>query len=326
MRAVLCKQWGTPDTLTMEEVASPRPDADEVLISVKACALSFPDVLTIQGKYQIKPAFPFSPGVEVAGIVKVVGSDVEGYAPGDRVFARVANGCADEVIAKPDFLWHLPPAVGFEVGAGFAMNYGTSYYALKVRGQLKAGETLLVLGASGGVGLAAVELGKMLGARVIACASTAEKLEVCKRAGADDTINYETENLREAIKRLTQDRGVDMVYDPVGDKFADPAVRGLAWGGRYLVVGFAAGEIPKVALNLPLLKGGAIVGVWWGGLIKNDPEQARRLTQELADMIAAGRIKPLISATYPLERTGGALADLMARKVTGKIVVVTGDA
>ena len=203
------------------------------------------------------------------------------------------------------------------------MNYGTSYYALKVRGQLRAGETLLVLGASGGVGLAAVELGKMLGARVIACASTAEKLEVCRRAGADDTINYETENLREAIKRLTQDRGVDVVYDPVGDKFADPAVRGLAWGGRYLVVGFAAGEIPKVALNLPLLKGGAIVGVWWGGLIKNDPAEARRLTQELADMIAAGRIRPLISATYPLERTGDALADLMARKVTGKIVVVT---
>jgi len=326
MRAVLCKQWGTPDTLTLEEIPSPQPDAGEVLIGVKACALSFPDVLSIQGKYQIKPAFPFSPGVEVAGIVKAVGRDVAGYKPGDRVFGRVANGCADEVIAKPDFMWHLPPAVGFEVGAGFAMNYGTSYYALKVRGQLKAGETLLVLGASGGVGLAAVELGKMLGARVIACASTAEKLEVCKRAGADDTINYETENLREAIKRLTQDRGVDMVYDPVGDKFADPAVRGLAWGGRYLVVGFAAGEIPKVALNLPLLKGGAIVGVWWGGLIKNDPAQARRLTQELADMIAAGRIKPLISATYPLARTADALADLMARKVTGKIVVVTGDA
>lgn len=323
MRAVLCRQWGTPDTLTMEEIASPQAGTGEVLISVKACALSFPDVLTIQGKYQIKPAFPFSPGVEVAGIIKAVGSGVAGFKAGDRVFGRVANGCADEVVTKPDFLWQLPPAVGFEVGAGFAMNYGTSYYALKVRGQLKAGETLLVLGASGGVGLAAVELGKMLGARVIACASTAEKLEVCKRAGADDTINYETANLREEIKRLTQDRGVDMVYDPVGDKFADPAVRGLAWGGRYLVVGFAAGEIPKVALNLPLLKGGAIVGVWWGGLIKNDPDHARRLTQELADMIAAGRIKPLISATYPLERTGDALADLMARKVTGKIVVVT---
>ena len=329
MRAVLCRQWGTPDTLTLEDIPSPQTGADEVLIDVKACALSFPDVLTIQGKYQIKPAFPFSPGVEVAGIIKAVGSGIggnAGFKPGDRVFGRVANGCADEVVTKPDFLWQLPPVVGFEVGAGFAMNYGTSYYALKVRGQLKAGETLLVLGASGGVGLAAVELGKMLGARVIACASTTEKLEVCKRAGADDTINYETENLREAIKRLTQDRGVDVVYDPVGDKFADPAVRGLAWGGRSLVVGFAAGEIPKVALNLPLLKGGAIVGVWWGGLIKNDPAQARRLTQELVNLIADGRLKPLISATYPLAQTGDALADLMARKVTGKIVVVTGDA
>jgi len=322
MKAVLCRQWGPPDMLELADVSSPQPRPEEVLISVKACALSFPDVLMIQGKYQVKPPLPFSPGMEVAGTIKAVGANITGFKPGDAVFGRVQNGCAEEVTATTDLLWHLPAGVDPAVAAGFGMNYGTSYYALKDRGQLKAGETLLVLGASGGVGMAAIDLGRMMGARIIACASTAEKLQICRQAGADELINYETENLRDRIKELTGDRGVDLVYDPVGDKFADPAVRSLAWGGRYLVVGFAAGEIPKVALNLPLLKGGAVVGVWWGGLINKDPAKARHMTEELVQMIAAGRIKPYISATYPLERTADAFKDMLSRQVTGKIVVL----
>lgn len=322
MRAVLCKQWGLPETLVVEELPSPQPGADEVVVTVKACGVSFPDVLMIQGKYQLKPPFPFTPGGDVAGVVKAVGSNVTAFKPGDAVFGKAKDGCAEEVVAEAKRLWALPKGVDYAVAAGFGGNYGTSYYALRDRGQLKAGETLLILGASGGVGMAAIELGKMMGARVIACASTPEKLDTCKRAGADDTINYEQENLRDAIKRLTNDKGVDVVYDAVGDKFADPAVRSLAWGGRYLVVGFAAGEIPKVALNLPLLKGSAIVGVWWGGFNKNEPDKARKLSEELLQMVASGRIKPYISATYPLEKTGEALRDLMTRKVQGKIVVV----
>jgi NADPH2:quinone reductase len=254
-----------------------------------------------------------------------VGENITDFKPGDAVFGRVQNGCAEEVAATTDLLWHLPAGVDYAVAAGFGMNYGTSYYALKERGQLKAGETLLVLGASGGVGMAAIDLGRMMGARIIACASTAEKLAICKQAGADELINYETENLRDRIKELTGDRGVDVVYDPVGDKFADPAVRSLAWGGRYLVVGFAAGEIPRVALNLPLLKGSSVVGVWWGGLINKDPARARHMTEELVQMIAAGKIKPYISATYPLARTADAFKDMLSRKVTGKIVVITQD-
>lgn len=321
MRAMLCRQLGSPDVLKMEEIPSPVPKAGEVLLEVKACGVSFPDVLMVQGKYQIKPELPFSPGIEVAGIIKAVGDQVSGFKPGDAVFGRAMNGFAEELVTTPDFLWHLPAGVDFNVAAGFSMNYGTSWYGLKYRAQMKPGETLLVLGASGGVGLAAVELGKLIGARVIACASSEEKLAICRREGANDTINYESEDLREAIKRLTGDRGVDVVYDPVGDKFADPAVRSLAWGGRYLVVGFAAGQIPKVALNLPLLKGGAIVGVWWGGLMKADPDMARRLTQELVELIAAGKIRPHVSAVYPLARAADALRDLMSRKATGKIVV-----
>jgi len=325
MRAVLCKQWGPPESLVVENLPDLSAGPDEVVVSVKACGVAFPDVLTIQGKYQIKPAFPFSPGNEIAGIVSSVGSNITATQPGDAVLGRgKTGGCAEEVIATPENLWPLPAGVDFTVAAGFGMNYATSYHALRDRGQLKAGETLMVLGASGGVGLAAVELGKMMGARVIACASTEEKLETCRRFGADEVINYETGNLRDAVKQLTGDKGVDVIYDPVGDRFADPAVRCMAWGGRYLVVGFAAGAIPKIPLNLALLKGCSIVGVWWGGLTKADPKRANAVFAELLAMVASGKIKPYISATYPLERTGDALKDLMTRKVQGKIVVVTG--
>lgn len=325
MRAVLCKQWGLPESLVMEELPSPQPGPDQVLISVKACGVSFPDVLMIQGKYQLKPPFPFTPGGDVAGVIKAVGGNVTRFKAGDAVFGKALDGCAEEVLADPGKLWTLPAGVDFTVAAGFGGNYGTSYYALRDRGQLKAGETLLVLGASGGVGLAAVELGKMMGAKVIACASSQEKLETCRKVGADELINYEQEPLRDAVKRITNDRGVDVVYDAVGDKFADPAVRSLAWGGRYLVIGFAAGEIPKIPLNLPLLKGSALVGVWWGGFNKNEPQKARALSEELLQLVATGKLKPYISATYPLAQTGQALRDLMTRKVQGKIVVVTGN-
>jgi NADPH2:quinone reductase len=324
MRAVLCKQWGLPETLVLEELPSPQPGDDEVVISVKAVGVSFPDVLTIQGKYQSKPAFPFTPGGDVAGTIKAVGKNVTAFRVGDAVFGKAKESCAEEVVADPKKLFRMPAGVDYAVAAGFGNNYQTSLYALRERGQLKAGETVLILGASGGVGLAAIELAKMMGARVIACASTQEKLDVCKRVGADDLINYETENLRERIKELTNDRGVDIVYDPVGDKYADPAVRGLAWGGRYLVVGFAAGEIPKIPLNLPLLKGGAIVGVWSGGFTRNEPQKQKKLFEELVGMLGAGKIKPFISETFPLERTADALRALMTRKAVGKIVVVTG--
>ncbi|MFH1605306.1 MAG: NADPH:quinone oxidoreductase family protein, partial [Pseudomonadota bacterium] len=262
-------------------------------------------------------------GGDIAGVIKAVGKNVTDYKQGDSVFGRGEEGCAEEVIADPKLLRRLPAGVDFTVAVSLG-NYGTSSYALRDRGLLKAGETLLVLGASGGVGLAAVELGKMMGARVIACASSQEKLDTCKRMGADELINYETQSLRDCIKELTEDKGVDVVYDPVGDKYADPAVRSLAWGGRYLVLGFAAGEIPKVALNLPLLKGSAIVGVWAGGLKRNNPRHAQAVSQEVLELVAAGRLKPYISATYPLERTADALKDLMNRKVQGKIVVVMG--
>ena len=323
MRSVICRQWGLPETLVIEESPTPTPGPDEVLVSVRACAVAFADVLTIQGKYQTKPAFPFTPGGNVSGVIKAVGANVTDYKPGDNVFGRARESCAEEVLADPNQLRQLPAGIDFTVAMALG-NYGTSYYSLRERGELKPGETLLVLGASGGIGLAAVDLGKMMGARVIACASTQEKLDTCKRMGADEFINYETENMRDRIKALTGDKGVDVVFDAVGDKFADPAVRSLAWGGRYLVLGFAAGEIPKVALNLPLLKGSSIVGVWIGGLKRNNPKHAQRIADEILDLVAAGKVKPYISAAYPIERTADALNDLMSRKVQGKIVITMG--
>lgn len=321
MRAVVCHQFGSLDELRIEELPSPVPNSHEVLIGVKASGVCFPDVLMVEGKYQIKPALPFTPGLEMSGMIKSVGAEVVGFKPGDWVFGRATGCLAEELVATPDFLWHLPKGIDVKIAAGFSLNYGTSWYGLKVRAGLLPGETLLVLGASGGVGLAAVELGKMLGARVIACASSQAKLAVCRSKGADETINYETEDLREAIKHLTNQRGVDVVYDPVGDRFADLAIRSLAWGGRYLVVGFAAGQIPKVALNLPLLKGGTILGVWWGGLMKVDPAMAHDLLQQLVDQLAAGQLQPSIMAEYPLACASQALSELATRRATGKIII-----
>ena len=323
MRAALYKQVGSIEGVVIEDVAPPVPAQGQVAVSVKAVGIAFPDVLLVQGKYQVKFDPPFSPGFEFAGVVKSVGEGVTAFKAGDTVLGRGYQCAREEVAVDAKQVWKIPAGMDFGVAAGFGMNYATTYHALKDRGELKAGETLLVLGASGGVGLAAVELGKLMGARVIACASSQEKLDTCRRFGADELINYDTQDLRAELKRITGGKGVDVCYDPVGDKYAEPCVRSMAWGGRYLVVGFAAGEIPKIPLNLALLKGCALVGVFWGEFTRRETELAYRNTEELIRMVADGRLKPLISATYPLGQTGQALTDLLTRKVQGKVVVDT---
>ncbi len=324
MKAVLCKNWGPPDALVVEELPSPKPGRGQLLVSVKASGVNFPDLLIIQNKYQFKPELPFSPGGEIAGVVRQAGEGVHGFMPGDRVMALTRwGGFAEEIVIDEALVAPIPAGLDFTVAAAFGLTYATSYHALKDRAAIKAGESLLVLGASGGVGLAAVELGKLMGARVVACASSDEKLETCKRFGAEITINYEREDLREAIKRLFAN-GVDVVFDPVGGKYAEPALRGMAWKGRYLVVGFAAGEIPKIPLNLALLKGCSIVGVFWGEFARREREQNAANLKELTAWLRAKKIKPLVSATYPLERAADALNDMMNRKVQGKVVLVTG--
>ncbi len=324
MRAVLCKNWGSPETLVVEDLPSPKPGNGQILVSVKASGVNFPDVLVIQNKYQFKPELPFSPGSEIAGVVKRIGEGVKGFKPGDRVMALIrSGGYAEEVLVDEGLVAPIPEGIDFTVAASFGLVYATAYHALKDRAAIKPGETLLVLGAAGGVGLAAVELGKLLGARVIACASSDDKLETCKRRGAQSAINYEREELREALKRLTDGGGVDVVFDPVGGKYSEPAVRGMAWKGRYLVVGFAAGEIPKIPLNLVLLKGCSIVGVFWGEFARREGGLNVANLKELSEWLRAGKIKPLVSATYPLERAADALNDLMNRKVQGKVVLVT---
>lgn len=324
MKAVLCKAYGLPGSLVIEDVPSPRPKAGEVVVSVKACGVNFPDTLIIQGKYQFKPELPFSPGGEVAGVVKEVGEGVTRVKVGDRVIAfNTWGGFAEEMVVEADRTIPIPSAMDFVPASAFVLTYGTSYHALKDRADIKAGETLLVLGASGGVGLAAVQIGKAMGARVIAAASSEDKLKVCRENGADETINYGTEDLRGRIKALTGGKGVDVVYDPVGGPYSEPALRDMAWNGRFLVVGFAAGEIPKVALNLTLLKGCSIVGVFWGSFTRNEPEHNRENNWELMAMYAAGQVKPHIHAVYPLEKAAEALNEMINKRVTGKVVLTT---
>jgi NADPH:quinone reductase len=321
MKALVCKSFGPVENMNVEAVPAPVAGRGEVLLSVKLAGISFPEALTVQGKYQVKPPLPFIPGSEIAGIVKALGEGATQFKVGDRVFGRAGGGgFAEEAAVSENALWRIPEGLGFEAGMGM-LNYATSLLALRERGELKRGETLLVLGASGGVGITAVELGKLMGARVIACASSAEKLETCRRYGADELVNYEQEDLRAAIKRLTGDKGVDVVYDAVGDRFAEPAVRGMAWNGRYLVIGFAAGEVPKIPLNLPLLKGCSIIGVYTGGAMQRDPGFARRIGDELLEWIAAGKLKPLVTSRYPLERAVDGFRDLIERRVQGKAAI-----
>ena len=322
MRAVLCKELGLPEKLVLEDVPSPAAGEGQVVLSVKACGVNFPDTLIIQGKYQFKPDLPFSPGGEVAGVVKEVGKGVTAVRPGDRVIAfNTWGGFAEEMVVEADRTIPMPDAMDFVPASGFVLTYGTSYHALKDRAQLKAGETLLVLGASGGVGIAAIQLGKMMGARVIAAASTEKKLQVCRENGADELINYADQDLRARVKELTAGKGVDVVYDPVGGPFSELALRDMAWNGRFLVVGFAAGDIPKVPLNLALLKGCAIVGVFWGSFTRKEPEANRRNNEELMQFFAEGKVNPHIHATYPLEQAAEALNDVMYKRVSGKVVL-----
>jgi NADPH2:quinone reductase len=325
MKAVLCKQYGLPSSLVVEEVPSPVPAAGQVLIAVRAAGVNFPDTLIIQGKYQFKPELPFSPGAEVAGVVKALGEGVTGLSVGERVIAATTwGGYAQEVLAQAERVIRMPEGMDFETAAAFLIAYGTSHHALKDRGQLKAGETVLVLGAAGGVGLAAVEIAKAMGARVIAAASSDEKLAVCREHGADATINYATQDLRERIKALTDGRGVDVVYDPVGGELSEPALRSMAWRGRFLVIGFAAGPIPSIPLNLTLLKGCSIVGVFWGAFVRNEPKRNAEELGELVRWVREGKLRPRISGVYPLERCAEALQQVMDRKVTGKFVLTTG--
>ncbi|MFN0299161.1 MAG: NADPH:quinone oxidoreductase family protein [Burkholderiales bacterium] len=323
MKAVLCKQPGPPSALVVEDIASPQPGPGQLVVQMKAAGVNFPDVLIIQGKYQHKPEMPFSPGAEAAGIVTAVGTGVTGFGVGDAVAAVMTYGAfAEEFVIEASRAIKLPPGFDMKVAAGFGLTYGTTYHALKDRAQIRPGETLLVLGAAGGVGLAAVELGALMGARVIAAASSDEKLETCKRFGAEYTINYTRDDLREALRKIVGNNGVDVVYDPVGDKYAEPAVRSLAWGGRFLVIGFAAGEIPKIPLNLLLLKGASIVGVFWGSFSQREAAANANNNATLVRWIASGRLKPLVSATYTLDQVPQALTDMSNRKVQGKVVVV----
>ena len=322
MKAIVCEQFGPPSSLVLKDLPALEAGEKEVVIEVKACSLNFPDTLIIQGKYQYKPELPFTPGSDIAGTVKAVGKKVKNVAVGDEVFGFVPNGgFAEEVVAPEKNVFPKPPLMNNAVGASFLMAYGTSYHALKNRAQLKTGETLVVLGASGGVGLAAVELGKLMGARVIACASSAEKLALCKEYGADEGINYSKEDLKTRIKEITEGKGADVIYDPVGDKFSEPALRAMAWEGRFLVVGFAAGDIPKIPLNLALLKGCQIVGVFWGSWAMQFPNENMRNTMELIQWHAQGKLKPHIHAVYPLEEAQKAMEEMMQRKVRGKIVI-----
>jgi NADPH2:quinone reductase len=321
MRAVLCRELGPPERLVVADLPDPVPGPGEVLVDVKSAALNFFDTLIIHGKYQFRPDLPFSPGGEFAGTVAALGDGVAGFAPGDRVAAYVGWGACRERVAVPaDKLVRVPAGVPDDVAAGLTITYGTSLHAIEDRARLSPGETLVVLGAAGGAGLAAVEIGSVLGARVVACASSDDKLALAREAGASETLNYGAEDLREGLRRLCPD-GVDVLYDPVGGEFAEKALRAMARRGRYLVVGFAAGEIPRIALNLVLLKGCDLLGVFWGAFCQNEPRRQAEQMEKLFAWAAEGRLATAPVTVMPLERTPDAIRLIAERKATGKIVV-----
>ena len=323
MKALLCTEFGPLEKLTIREIPKPSPGPGQVLLDVKASSLNFPDVLMAQGLYQVKPPLPFSPGTEMAGVVVETGVDVQGVKTGDRVIAMPGwGGFAEECAVDAGRLIPLPEGMDFDTGAAFLYTYETSLHALRDRGRLQAGETLLVLGAAGGVGLAAVEIGKAMGARVIAAASSEDKLALCKERGADEAINYVSENLRGRINELTGQRGVDIVFDPVGGSYTETALRAMAWGGRLLVIGFATGDIPKIPINLALLKERSIIGVYWGESIKHDPEGHARNVKQLVEWLAAGKVNPVISERVPLSKAADAMKRMFNRQVKGKVVVL----
>lgn len=322
MRAVLCRELGAPETLVLAETPDPTPGAGEVRVDTRAMGVNFPDGLIISGQYQFKPDLPFSPGSEAAGIIDAVGPGVTGLSVGDRVIAITIHGAfAEKVVVPVERAVRMPDAMPFDEAAAFTMTYGTSYHAFRQRGGLQPGETVLILGAAGGVGLAAVELAKAMGARVIAAASSPEKLALCRQYGADATIDYGSEDLRAGIRRVTQSGAVDIVYDPVGGPLAEPALRSLGWGGRYLVIGFAAGTIPAFAANLLLVKGSAAIGVFWGDFVRRQPDAHLRNMADLFALHGEGRLRPHISRRFPFEQTAQAIRWVMDRKALGKVVV-----
>ena len=331
MKALLCTHYGPPEEMELRDLPAPEPARNQVLIDVKACGVNFPDVLMLADKYQFKPALPFPPGGEVAGVVKALGEGVSNLKVGDRVAVSIGSGgFAQEVLADSRRCVPVPANVSFEVASAFIVTYGTTFHALKDRAKLKPGETLVVLGAAGGVGLAAVELGVAMGARVIAGASTQEKVDLAIKHGAADGFVYprlplsrdQQKALSDTIKAKTGGQGADVLYDPVGDQYAEPCLRAMNWEGRYLVIGFAAGEIPKIPLNLTLLKGCSIVGVFWGSFAARSPQHNQENLRDLLGLLQAGKLRPRISARYPLERAADALNDIAQRKVTGKAILV----
>ncbi len=323
MRALVCRAFGPPNTLSVESVPPPTLNRGEVRVRVHVAGVNYPDALLVQGLYQMKPPFPFIPGIEVAGVITEVAPDVTDRHVGQRVIAVVTlGGLAEEVCAPAAMTLPMPDAMSNLSGAVFPVVYGTAHVALAHRAQLQPGETLLVLGAAGGVGLAAVELGKHMGATVIACASTEEKLALTRLYGAHHTVNYATQDLREAVRALTQERGVDVVFDPVGGDLFDKVIRLLAWEGRYLVIGFASGRIPEVAVNRLLLKNSAILGTFWGAYAANKPQVMAQSFQTLLGWYEQGAIKPYVSLTFPLEKAADALMHVWERKALGKIAVV----
>jgi NADPH2:quinone reductase len=323
MKALICRELGTAEKLCLE-ADWPEPELGEhdVLIDVKAAGLNFPDVLIIQGKYQFQPPLPFIVGGECAGVVAAVGAAVTRFKPGDAVLSMGSVGAfCERASVNENAVFPVPEGLTFQQAAGLSVTYFTSYHALKQRADLQAGETLLVLGAAGGVGITAVEIGKMMGARVIAAASSDEKLALCREVGADDTINYSEVSLKDAVKELTDGRGVDVVYDPVGGDYSEQALRGMAWNGRFLVIGFAAGPIPSIPLNLALLKGCSIVGVFWGRFTGEEPEVHRQNIEELWQRFASGDLKPVVTDCFPIEQYEQAFACLTERRARGKVIL-----
>ncbi len=323
MKALICREYGPPENLSVQDMPDLQPGPGEVVVRVRAAGVNFPDALIVQNLYQFKPTPPFSPGGETAGEVLAVGEGVKRVKVGDRVIAlTIWGGFAEQVLAKQEQVIPMPDGLSFEVAGSLLLTYGTCIHALRDRAQLQPGQTVLVLGAAGGIGIATIELAKALGARVIAAASTAEKLATCRAQGADEVINYREQNLRDEVKRLTGGRGVDVVMDPVGGDYAEQALRSMAWRGRYLVVGFTDGQIPRLPLNLVLLKGCAIVGVFWGDFIQREPQAAQVDLRDLIQMLAKGQIKPLISGRYSLQEAPQAILELSQRRAQGKLIVL----
>lgn len=325
MRAIVCREFAPYTQLKVEEVADPVPAEGQVLVDVKAAGVNFPDILLVEGKYQMKPPLPFTPGGECAGVVAAVGEGVKGFKPGDRVIAAaMLNAFAEKVAVPAGQVAPMPAKMSFEEGAALITTYATTIHALKQRAELKAGEWLLVLGAGGGVGTAAVQIGKAMGAKVIAAARGADKLKTARDAGAGETLDYDSEDLKARVREITGGQGADVVYDPVGGAYSEAALRATGWGGRFLVIGFAAGDIPKIPLNLALLNSRDIRGVFWGAWAARNPKDNAANMAALFAMYEKGEIKPLISKAYALDDFASAFADMLDRKVKGKAVLVTG--